>query len=81
MANWEQVVEAVSAGMGASIGLGALIRRWFRKAVKDVVAESVEDFIERQIAMERRQSHHLNRQDQKLSEIEKMIRGLRTGAA
>lgn len=63
-------MEAVAAGTGSAIGVAALARRWFRHAVKDVVAESVEDLIERQALAEKRQREHLDRQDARLQRIE-----------
>lgn len=66
-------MEAVAAGTGASIGVAALARRWFRHAVQDVVAESVDDLIKRQTAFERRQGEHLDRQDKRLAGIEAAI--------
>lgn len=34
------MVEAVAAGSASSIAIGALARRWFRSAVRDVVDEA-----------------------------------------
>ena len=63
---WEAVVEAIAAGTGASIGVAAVARRWFRAAVKDVVDERVAE-------MERRQGAHLDRQDKRLESIERRL--------
>lgn len=37
---WTSVVEAVAAGSGSAIAVGALARRWFRAAVRDVVDDA-----------------------------------------
>lgn len=63
-------MEAVAAGTGSAIGVAALARRWFRHAVKDVVAESVDELLKRQADFERRQGAHLDRQDVRLQRIE-----------
>lgn len=67
------MVEAVAAGTGASIGVAALARRWFRHAVRDVVDESVAGLISRQADFERRQGQHLDRQDKRLERIEEAL--------
>ena len=71
--SWEAVVEAVASGTGASIGVVALARKWFRGAVKDVVDESIADVIKRQADFERRQGQHLDRQDDRLQRIEQKL--------
>jgi hypothetical protein len=63
---WESVVEAVAAGIGASISVAVLARRWFRRAVRDVVDERVDD-------LERRVGEHLTRQDVRLIRIESQL--------
>ena len=72
---WTNVVEAVASGVGASVGVAALARRWFRHAVRDVVDESAADLIRRQDDVERRQGQHLDRQDQRLQRIEDALTG------
>ena len=74
---WESTVEAVASGVGASIGVAALARRWFRHAVKDVVDESHADIVKRQADFERRQGDHLDAQDRRLERIERSLRGRR----
>lgn len=71
---WEAVVEAVASGTGASIGVAALARRWFRHAVEDVVDGKVAELAKQQQEFERRQGAHLDRQDQRLERIEQGIR-------
>lgn len=66
-------MEAVASGVGASVGVAALARRWFRHAVRDVVSESVADLIKRQAEFERRQGQHLDLQDQRLQRIEQKL--------
>lgn len=63
-------MEAVASGTGASIGVAAVARRWFRRAVQDVVDESVADVLRRQREFERRQGAHLDQQDVRLTRIE-----------
>lgn len=72
---WTNVVEAVASGVGASVGVAALARRWFRHAVQDVVDDLVADLITRQQDFERRQGQHLDRQDQRLQRIEDALTG------
>lgn len=65
--SWEAVVEAVASGTGASIGVAAVARRWFRQAVQGVVREEL-----------RKQGAHLDRQDKRLERIEQQLtRGTR----
>lgn len=66
-------MEAIAAGTGASVTIAALARKWFRKAVQDVVNESVADVIRRQGEFERRQGRHLDRQDERLERIERKL--------
>lgn len=66
-------MEAVAAGAGSSVAVGALARRWFRKAVQDVVDDSIADVIRRQADAERRQGAHLDRQDARLERIEQQL--------
>lgn len=70
---WTNVVEAVASGVGASVGVAALARRWFRHAVKDVVDDSVADLKQQQAEFERRQGQHLDRQDKRLERIEQKL--------
>ena len=55
-------MEAVASGVGASIGVAALARRWFRAAVRDVVDERLA-----------RVQAHLDRQDRRLERIEQKL--------
>lgn len=69
-------MEAVAAGTGASISIAMLARRWFRRAVQDVVNDSISDVIKRQTEFEDRQGRHLDRQDVRLSSIERKLNKL-----
>ena len=60
--SWEAVVEAVASGTGASIGVAALARRWFRAAVRDVVDERLASV-----------NRHLTEQDWRLQRIENKL--------
>lgn len=82
----ESLVEAVSAGAGAAVAVGTVMRRYwrgretrqqaeFRKAVQQIVDESVADVISRQVQFERRQGEHLDRQDRVIDEIRRAVRG------
>lgn len=64
--SWEAVVEAVASGTGASLGVAALARKWFRAAVRDVVREEMADVVKRQ----RDVITHLSEQDHRLERIE-----------
>ena len=67
--SWEAVVEAVASGTGASIGVAALARKWFRSAVRDVVKAEMADVVKRQ----RDVVTHLNEQDRRLERIEAIL--------
>lgn len=67
--SWEAVVEAVASGTGASIGVAALARKWFRAAVRDVVDDAMADVIKRQ----ERVMLHLDLQDRRLERIERKL--------
>lgn len=79
------LVEAVSAGAGASVVTGGAARRYwtrrevrqqaaFRRAVQAVVDASVTELIARQAAFEHRQGRHLDRQDRKLDQLAAEVR-------
>jgi hypothetical protein len=70
---WESVVEAASAGTGASVTVAALARRWFRQAVQAVVDRSHADIVARQADFERRQGQHLDRQDKRLAAMDRKL--------
>jgi hypothetical protein len=80
----EGLVEALSAGIGAAAVVGEASRRFwrrrevqqqaaFRKAVQQIVDESVADVIARQAQFERRQGQHLDRQDRAIAELRKAV--------
>ena len=54
-------MEAVASGTGASIGVAALARKWFRSAVRDVVGR------------QERVMLHLDLQDRRLERIEQKL--------
>ena len=62
-------MEAVASGTGASIGVAALARKWFRSAVRDVVKEEMRDVVGRQ----ERVMLHLDLQDRRLERIEQKL--------
>ena len=62
-------MEAVASGTGASIGVAALARKWFRAAVRDVVKEEMRNVVKRQ----RDVITHLNEQDHRLERIEEKL--------
>ena len=67
--SWEAVVEAVASGTGASVGVAAVARRWFRSAVRDVVKEEMADVVKRQQDV----VTHLNEQDRRFERIEQIL--------
>jgi hypothetical protein len=80
----EGLVEAVSAGVGAAAVVGGASRRFwtrrevrqqaaFRRAVQQIVDESISDMITRQTQFERRQGQHLDRQDRAIAELRKAV--------
>lgn len=80
----ESLVEAVSAAIGAAAIVGGTMRRFwsgrearqeaaFRKAVQEIVDESVADVIRRQTEFEKRQGRHLDRQDRAIGELKRHI--------
>lgn len=83
--NWEGLVEAVSAGIGAAAIVGTAMRSYwtrrearqqaaFRRAVQQIVNESMDGILNRQAEFERRQGRHLDRQDETLRQIGTLIR-------
>lgn len=83
--NWEGLVEAVSAGVGAAAVVGTAMRSYwtkrearqqaaFRRAVQQIVDVSMADVLTRQIAFEDRQGKHLDRQDQALRTIYRLVK-------
>ena len=84
---WVVVSAAGSAAGGAAASVVALRGWWsrreirqqraFRRAVQDIVAESVGQLAERQAEFERRQGAHLDRQDQAIAALRGEIRAPR----
>ena len=76
---------AGSAAGGAAASVVALRGWWskreirqqraFRRAVQDIVAESVSDLQRQQAEFERRQGAHLDRQDQAIGALRAELRG------
>lgn len=82
--NVESLVEAVSAGIGAAAVVGGASRRYwtrrearqqtaFRKAVQQIVDESIADVLTRQAAFERRQGQHLDKQDRAIASLRRAV--------
>lgn len=78
------LVEAVSAGAGSAVVVGGAFRRYwtrrearqqaaFRRAVQDIVDQSVNDVLARQRDFEKRQGRHLDAQDRKLDALAALI--------
>ena len=63
----------MAAGTGASIGVAALARRWFRHAIQDVIDESMAELKRQQAEFEQRQGQHQDRQDKRLQRIEEKL--------
>lgn len=85
--NWESLVEAVSAGIGAAAIVGTTMRSYwtrrearqqaaFRRAVQQIVNESMAEVLGRQIAFERRQGKHLDHQDRTLKQLRLLVEQL-----
>jgi hypothetical protein len=84
--NVEGLVEAASAGIGAAVVAVESTRRYwarrearqqaaFRAAVKAIVDDAMLDVIHRQAEFERRQGKHLDRQDQAIAELRRVVEG------
>lgn len=84
----EGLISAASAGIGAAIAVGAVMRRYwaarevrqqnaFRQAVEQIVDGKTEQIIVRQIAFEKRQGAHLDRQDRAIAAIGREVRAIR----
>lgn len=82
--NVESLVEAVSAGVGAAAIVGTSMRSYwtrrearqqaaFRRAVQQIVDESMAEVLGRQTEFERRQGRHLDRQDETLRRLGLLI--------
>lgn len=82
--NIETLVEAVSAGVGAAVVTGEAMRRFwtrrearqqvsFRRAVQQIVDESIADMITRQAEFERRQGSHLDKQDKDIAALRRLL--------
>jgi biopolymer transport protein ExbB/TolQ len=82
--NLESLVEAVSAATGTAVVVGGVTRRFwvrretrqqvaFRRAVQDIVDESVADVLRRQAEAERRQGQHLDRQDKAIERLRRLV--------
>lgn len=77
-------MEAVSAGAGAAVVVGGVMRRYwrgredrqqaqFRRAVQDIVDASISDVITRQASFEKSQGQHLDRQDKAIAELRRAL--------
>ena len=80
----EGLVEAVSAGVGAAVAVGTVMRRYwtarerrqqqaFTRAVELIVNRKAEQVIARQVAFEIRQGRHLDRQDRAIADLRNAI--------
>lgn len=86
--NIEGLVEAVSAGIGAAVAVGAAMRHYwtgrelrqqrsFRLSVEQIVDARVNVILERQREFEIRQGQHLNRQDIAIAAMRRDIKHIR----
>lgn len=64
---------AASAAVAAAAIIGAALRHWLHREVTGVVNDSVADVIRRQAEFERRQGRHLDRQDDEIAAIRRMV--------
>lgn len=82
--NVEALVGTVSAAAASAVVTGEAVRRYwarrearqqtaFRRAVQQIVDESMADVISRQADFERRQGQHLDRQDKTLQELRQLV--------
>jgi hypothetical protein len=80
----EGLVEAVSAGVGAAVAVGATMRRYwtarerrqqaaFKLAVELIVDRKTEQILSRQVQFEQRQGRHLDRQDRAIADIRRIV--------
>lgn len=86
--NIEGLTEAISAGIGAAVAVGAAMRHYwssreirqqiaFRRSVEQIVDAKTAEILERQRDFETRQGQHLNRQDIAIAAMRRDIRHLR----
>jgi hypothetical protein len=82
--NYEGLVEAIGAGVTSAAVVGTALRSYwtrrearnqqaFRRAVQQIVDESLAGVHRRQIEAERRQGKHLDRQDETLKRLGTLI--------
>jgi hypothetical protein len=66
---WENVMSAVSAGIGAVAVVSVSYRRWLVRQVQSIVDTSVADVLRKQSELEDRIMKHLTRQDVTINRI------------
>lgn len=85
--NVEGLVEAIGAGVTSAAVVGTAMRSYwvrrearqqaaFRRAVQQIVDESMTDVIRRQAEFEKRQGRYLDRQDETLRRVRVLVERL-----